>query len=123
MREAIVMRLLDSLKQLLGISPGPVYDMDQAVVSVFANLPKATQQVLDHSDIELILELESRYINEAAEAEASRSGRPLEIDTDAMAVEIQSKTRSRGKELDVAHIKGVLDAELVYMRQAGLIDE
>ena len=117
------MGLLDLLKQLLGISSRPVYDMDPAVVSVFACLPEASQQALDHSDIELILELESRYINEAAEAEALRSGRPPDIETGAMAVEIQSKARLRAKELDVVHIEAVLDAELIYMRQAGLIDE
>ena len=117
---------LECLYSKCGIPPSrPVGSLPsaKAVVTIFANLPKASQQALDHSEIELILGLESRYINEAAEAEALRTARPPEIDTDAMAVDIQSKARLRGRELDVAHIKAVLDAELIYMHQAGLIGE
>ncbi len=117
------MGLFDSLKRLFGTRSGPVYEMDKAVVIVFANLPKDNQQALDHADIELILKLESRYVNEAAEIEEERSGGPPDIDMDAMAADIQAKARLRDKELELPHIHAVLDAELVYMRKAGLVDE
>ena len=104
----------------------PVYDLDRAVVVVFSQLPADARQRLDHADVEAILRMAFRYREERGLGE-SREGRPAARipaeQLDEAVAYIRTKAEQRGHACAEGDIRAVLEAEVVFMRKAGLIHD
>lgn len=107
----------------------PKYIVVDAAEVVFNNISKELCDKLSYDDIIEILETEFEYPQSVgfASEESSVVNIPIEVpaklDEDAMAYFIINQCAKKGIYLNFDELQEILDAEILYLEQQGLIDE
>jgi hypothetical protein len=95
----------------------PVYDPDDALTVTYQHMPEDLKSHLSKGDVKLILETKSQYVERMID-----SGKPPIMNDKAVA-SIMKEAVKRGRNFKNEDIDRVLEAEEVYLRQIGAIEE
>lgn len=94
-----------------------VYDPNDALLITYQHLPEDLKSHLSKGDVKLILEAKSQYVERMID-----SGKPPIMNDKAVA-SIMKEAIKRGRNFKNEDIDRVLEAEEVYLKQIGAIEE
>ena len=115
--------------RLAGEAPRPVFDLDEAVEWVAAQLPFEVSAVLSHDDVRHILRWNLDELAAVGlSAPASPPGKPPVVpeelvvvgDSDAVAA-VLARARGAGRELTAEQVSAVLEAQFQYLEAIGAV--
>lgn len=101
------------------------YDDEEAVKVIMEHITSQLKEKLEVEDILRILDYKDEYFDENGllSEEPRISGLPVEIDTKEMIAYIQQKGIENDLILTPEEIENILDAELIYLDQNGMIED